>query len=223
VARDVRERFLKDAEYRAGVVLRDHGAAHGDVEVHENTSSQRELLPLPLARGLEPQLVEHTGSQLRRDPPHGAQCPVDSVHHRLTLVVELVVAREATLHPRNVQLDSGECLAEFIMDFTGDCRPLFLADTLQPRGQGTKLLSRSTDSRRGLEAFRHIALNAEVTSDATAIVMDDDVVSLDAHRRTIQFPFLGLAMVPPLIEELAPTLPCLHRVVREKLRGRHTE
>jgi len=58
--------------------------------------------------------------------------------------------------PREVQLQTGQRLAQFVMYFAGDAAPFLFANRLQVSGQGAQLFAGITQSLLGPLAFRQV-------------------------------------------------------------------
>jgi len=219
VTEDVGQRLLKDPEDGASQVVRDRDAITRHLHRDLDTGARLKLLPLPLERGRQTQVIQHARPKRRGDAAHGVRGLIDSLDDRRALRDCFVIARKTVLHPRDVQLKSGQRLTELIVDFPRDPGALFLAHLLKARRQGAELLARGAYLLADEILACYVALDAELTRDATTIIVDHHVVAFDAHRSAVQTTLVGFGMDMTPIEELAPPRFRFRQIMRQELRG----
>src|SRR4051812_38892559 len=141
MARDVGEGLLENAERRASEIVGQRLAVGRDLYSDLDAGARAEFLPLPLERCLESELIEHARPQLRRDAPHRRQSLIDSLDDRRAPCHHLVTLGQTPLHPRDVELESRQRLAELVVNLARDTGTLFLAHLLQARSERPQLLA----------------------------------------------------------------------------------
>src|SRR5206468_9267813 len=75
------------------------------------------------------------------------------------------------------------------------------------------------DLFRGAMPIRDVPLNTEMSRNAAALIIDAEIVALDAHRRAVHAALVGLRVDMTRVEHRAPTRFASLDVVREELRG----
>lgn len=143
MADDIRQRFLKNSEQgRVEVLVPDRLAKTG-FDATAYSGSLFKLAGLPLYRRRKPRGIQHARSQLGRNPADRLDGLVDVTRHPAGLLVEqFEVFGQPICHPHQLQFQGGQGLAQFVVNFAGNPRALFLADELQVGGESVPLLIR---------------------------------------------------------------------------------
>ena len=105
------------------------------------------------------------------------------------------------------------------MDLARDVGALFLAHLLKPGGERAKLLAREMKLLACVVLRRDVALDAEVAGDASALIVDHHVVTLDAHGVPSSRRSSVSVCTCPAIEELAPSRLALGRSCAKNCAG----
>ncbi len=158
VTRDIGQRFLHDTEQRRcqGVLadkIRCRHVAHG-----LDFASLGEFLDLP-AHGLgQVEIIEDARPQFGRDAPNGDDRAVQHLAHGIQHAgLRLPALLETSVEPGQFQLESGQLLAQFVVQFAGNARALFFAHGLQRDRELTQLGVDSAKIGILAAAFGHVA------------------------------------------------------------------
>src|SRR3954470_19897509 len=85
MTRHVREQLLEDPEDSRRALLVRIGEAGRDLHVAADARATLELASLPFDRRVQPDLVEHLGTQARADAAYGVDDAIDRLVHALRL------------------------------------------------------------------------------------------------------------------------------------------
>ena len=124
VARDVRQRLLRDAVDDELLVGRELGQLPAELLVHLESESLGEALAQDGERALEPEVVKRLGSQLDRDPPHVLEASANRALNLSDVVTQ--ARRDAGLDPREPEQDRGQLLPDLVVQLLCDPQPLGL-------------------------------------------------------------------------------------------------
>src|ERR1041384_3665583 len=138
MADDVGERLLEDAEERSGHLRLQQRLVQAGVYFAFDAGARLEFVRLPFDRRHQSQIIQYARPQFSGDPPDGLNGGIHARDERFDGLWPGPLAGQ----PRQVQLQAGKRLAQFVVDFTGDARALLFADGLQVGGQRAQLLVR---------------------------------------------------------------------------------
>lgn len=132
VANHVGERFLKNPEERCRQIGSQHRFAQIGMNVTFNSGPRLKFVCLPLECGDKPKMVEYARAQLGGNPPDRLNGGVYMNRKGLCFLLQgREIGGQFVCEQRQIEFATGQCLAEFVVDFTGNAGPLLLADVLQ--------------------------------------------------------------------------------------------
>src|SRR5258706_2095910 len=121
VAGDVGERFLENAEERGRARAAERDVFEPRGQLAFDPGALLKLVDLPFDRRGEPQIVQDARPELGRDAAHGPDGLIHQRQHRIGFLPErLLIPGQLFAHPRQVHLESGERLAELVVDLARD-------------------------------------------------------------------------------------------------------
>jgi len=186
--------FLQHTEDGRGDGIRRGGAVAVDVEIESDASPRGKLVRLPFDRIGQAELIEDTRPELGDDAPYGDHYIVEPGEQAGAAPRQLRrgLPTEATLHPRQIELEPRERLTQLVVQLASDACALFLADGLESRGERSQLLTRARDFFRRPVTIRDVALNPHVSDDSPELIVGAEVMPFDSHWRAIHAPFVRL-------------------------------
>src|SRR5450432_24438 len=140
--------LLEDSKNRRGLLAIRDNIVLTPVQPALGSGACFKFLGRPFQGGNQSQVVEHARPQFGRQPAHEPNRPVNHLQDRLgpplphSLTVVALVRRQIIDYRGDVQLDSGQSLAQAIVDFARHPGPLLFPRALEARGQCPQLLQR---------------------------------------------------------------------------------
>ena len=208
VTRHIRQRLLNHAVDRGRVRLLHFDIVMGNVQAGHETGALLELVEQIFDRRHEAEIIEHEGTQVRGNTPHGGDCRVDHTEYAFHPVAEALFGRQAGGHPRRVHFQRGKPLGELIVQLARDAGALGFPYLVHRCVQLPQSRVGQFELVAGALPLGHVAQNDR-----------EKLSALDRHLRDRRFERELLAVgAQPHKDELLTHAPHRHAGRREALR-----
>jgi len=140
MANDIGQRLLKDAKERGVQFGVERAVRNNCVHATNDAGLRLKLLRLPFDRRKQAGGVQHAGTQFGSDAPNRLYSFVNVCGDRPRFLSQNGgVFWQPTGEPGELQFQTGQSLAEFIVNFAGDARAFLFANRLQVHGKQSQL------------------------------------------------------------------------------------